>query len=62
MRVYVCYFNHGYEGKSEPMKAFTNAKEAEAWRDGVKDSSGFGEPCVVIFDIEPTESKDGTGK
>lgn len=40
MRVYVCYLNYGYEGKSEPLQVFADAKQASAWIEGTKQSHG----------------------
>ena len=37
-RVYICFRDNGYEGKSEPLFATTDANLAEAYLNGAQDA------------------------
>lgn len=53
MKIYVTYLNNGYEGKSEPLAAFSTLDLAEVFKKGGELSFGT---SVEIKELELIES------
>jgi hypothetical protein len=50
MTVYVCYYERGYEGCTEPLAVYDDPEHAAAWLAGAE--SGYrGTPKVLELDV-----------